>query len=611
MAGGYAGKVLCVNLTSGLTKEKPLPEVIYRDFIGGVGLGVKIVYERMKPNVDPLGPDNFLGFVPGLLTGTPVPMSSRCTVVTKSPLTGTWGDANMGGYLGPELKAAGYDGVFFTGISPKPVYLFIQDGKSELRDAGNLWGKDTIETVKAIRQEIGDEAIRIACIGPSGESLSLISSIISGIRVAGRSGVGAVMGVKKLKAIAVRGTGKVKVSHPETVSKLRKSQVSFFRKAQDWANKNLRDYGTSGFISANVKAGVSPIRNWSLIGSEAFPNADKIANGSVTKYQVRKFPCPGCPLSCSGIVEVKSGPYSVSGARKPEYETLVAFGTMLLNDDLESIIKANEICDRYGIDTISAGSVIAFAMECYERGIIGKQETEGIELSWGNAPAILALLEKIVRREGFGAVLADGVKRAAEQIGHGSGEFAIHVHGQEVSYHDPRFLHSRGMAYITDPTPGRHMVAHVMTFVEGGGALGPYPDLPTAEDEAAKYAIAGNYSYTFVASGLCLMAYTSTFPLVEFISAVTGWDFGAAEAIITGQRIQTLRQAFNAREGLLPREFSLPKRIAEPPSTGPFAGHSVDFSALKASYYEAMGWDTETGYPLDQTLGELGLKGLV
>jgi len=611
MAGGYAGKVLVVNLTSGLTKEEPLPEEVYRSFIGGVGLGVRILYERMKPKVDPLGPDNFLGFVPGLLTGTPVPMSSRCTVVTKSPLTGTWGDANVGGYLGPELKAAGYDGVFFTGISPKPVYLFIQDGQSELRDASNLWGKDTIETVKTMRQEIGDKAIRIACIGPAGESLSLMSSIICGLRAAGRSGVGAVMGAKKLKAIAVRGTGKVKVAHPETISELRKIQVKFFREDQNFPNKDLRDFGTCAFISPNVDAGAAPVKNWSRMGLDAFPNAEKISGSSVMKYQVKKFPCPGCSLSCSGIVEVESGPYSVSGARKPEYETLVAFGSMLLNDDVESIIKANDICDHYGIDTISAGSAIAFAMECYERGIIGKQDTEGIELSWGNAPAILALLEKIVRREGFGAVLADGVKRAAEQIGRGSGEFAIHVHGQEVPYHDPRFLHSRGMAYITDPTPGRHMASFIMIPAGLGQPFGPYPDLPVPEEEAAKYAVAGNYSNTFIASGLCFMAHTPAFPLVEFIAAVTGWDFKAEEAIITGQRIQTLRQVFNAREGILPGEFRLPKRIAEPPSTGPFAGRSVDFNALKAGYYEAMGWDIETGYPLDQTLSKLGLKGLV
>ena len=348
MAVGYAGKVLLVNLTSGLTKEEPLPEAVYRNFIGGVGLGARILYERMKPEVDPLGPDNFLGFVPGLLTGTSVPMSSRCTVVTKSSLTGTWGDANMGGYFGPELKAAGYDGVFFTGISPRPVYLFIHDGKSELRDASNLWGKDTVEAVKTIRQETGDEATRIACIGPSGESRSLISSIISELRAAGRSGVGAVMGGKKLKAIAVRGRGKIKVSRPEQISELRKNQVKFFRENQTFPNKELREFGTCGFTSPNVATGVAPVRNWSRTGSEAFPNADKLTSGSVTKYQVRKFPCPGCPLSCSGIVKVQSGPYSLGEARKPEYETLIAFGTLLLNNDLELIIKANDICDRYG-----------------------------------------------------------------------------------------------------------------------------------------------------------------------------------------------------------------------------------------------------------------------
>jgi aldehyde:ferredoxin oxidoreductase len=418
------------------------------------------------------------------------------------------------------------------------------------------------------------------------------------------------MGSKKLKAIAVRGTGKTEVSHPETIRKLRKEQINFFRTDDGFANQSLRDFGTCGFTAPNVETGVAPVKNWSQNGAEAFPNAEKISGGSVINYQVKKFACPGCPISCSGIVGVKSGPYRVSGVRKPEYETLAAFGTMLFNDNLELIAKAGDVCDRYGIDTISAGAAIAFAMECYERGIIGKKETDGIELKWGSAPAIMALLEKIVKREGLGDVLADGVKRAAERIGQGSEEFAIHVHGQEVPYHDPRFLHSRGMAYIADPTPARHMVSHVMNHVEGGLDFGPYPELPIPEDEAAKYAVAGNYSYTFVASGLCFMAYHPGFPLVEFISAVTGWDFKAEETITTGQRIQTLRQAFNARDGLLPTEFSLPKRIAEPTATGPFSKTRVDFKALRDGYYEAMGWDRETGYPQEQTLSELGLKAL-
>jgi len=603
---GYAGKVAFVDLTSRLVAKESLPEKVYRNLIGGAGLGAKVLYERMKAGADPLGPENILGFLSGLLVGTTTPMATKYMVVTKSPLTHTWGEANSGGLLSSELKAAGYDGIFFTGVAARPVYVFVHDEDIEIRDAAYLWGKSTGETVEALTHEIGDKRVRIACIGPSGENRSLISSIIADNgRVAARSGVGAVMGSKNLKAVVVRGTGRIEVANSSQISQLKSDTLAHLRDVDHLPFiKVLSGPGTCAGPLGLVPAGAAPIKNWSLIGEKAFPDYAKIAGENIVKYQLRKAGCGNCPINCGGIVSVKEGPYAIEG-RKPEYETIAAFGTMLLNQSAESIIKANDVCDRYGIDTISAGTVLAFAMECYEHGMIGKNETEGIELTWGNASAILAMLEKIGRREGLGEVLADGVERAAKQIGKGAEEYAIHIHGQEPGFHDPRAFALRGLGYLVNPAPGRHMISMASIRLEGEGKLGVYPELkrPEGEDDPDKsgktHALAASYGQTFANSGMCLFALSagSKFPLVEFICAATGWNFTPEEAIIAGKKSLTLQQAFNIREGFTAKDFILPGRIANAPVMGPFSGRLIDFNALRRSYYKAMGWDPETGSP--------------
>ena len=603
---GYAGKVAFVDLTSRLVAKESLPEKVYRNLIGGAGLGAKVLYERMKAGADPLGPENILGFLSGLLVGTTTPMATKYMVVTKSPLTHTWGEANSGGLLSSELKAAGYDGIFFTGAAARPVYVFVHDEDIEIRDAAYLWGKSTGETVEALTHEIGDKRVRIACIGPSGENRSLISSIIADNgRVAARSGVGAVMGSKNLKAVVVRGTGRIEVANSSQISQLKSDTLAHLRDVDHLPFiKVLSGPGTCAGPLGLVPAGAAPIKNWSLIGEKAFPDYAKIAGENIVKYQLRKAGCGNCPVNCGGIVSVKEGPYAIEG-RKPEYETIAAFGTMLLNQSAESIIKANDVCDRYGIDTISAGTVLAFAMECYEHGMIGKNETEGIELTWGNASAILAMLEKIGRREGLGEVLADGVERAAKQIGKGAEEYAIHIHGQEPGFHDPRAFALRGLGYLVNPAPGRHMISMASIRLEGEGKLGVYPELkrPEGEDDPDKsgktHALAASYGQTFANSGMCLFALSagSKFPLVEFICAATGWNFTPEEAIIAGKKSLTLQQAFNIREGFTAKDFILPGRIANAPVMGPFSGRLIDFNALRRSYYKAMGWDPETGSP--------------
>jgi aldehyde:ferredoxin oxidoreductase len=610
---GYAGKVAFVDLTSGQVKKESFPERVYRSLLGGVGLGAKVLYERTRAGVDPLGPENMLGFLSGLLVGTATPMATKYMVVTKSPLSYTWGDANSGGLLGSELKAAGFDGIFFTGTAAKPIYMFINDDDIEIRNATHLWGKNTRETVEAIIHEIGDKRVRIACIGPSGENRSLISSIITDDgRAAARSGVGAVMGSKNLKAVAIRGTGSIEIAESSRLNQLRSDTLAHLRDVDHLPFlKMLSGPGTCGVPLGLVPAGAAPIKNWSLIGKEAFPDYVKIAGENIVKFQSKKAGCGNCPINCSGMVSVKEGPYATEG-RKPEYETIAAFGTMLLNSSAESIIKANDICDRYGFDTISAGTALAFAMECFENGIIGRKETGDIELTWGNPSAILAMLEKIGRREGFGDVLADGVERAAKRIGRGTEKYAIHIHGQEPGFHDPRFLPLRGLGYIVNPAPGRHMISMASIRLEGEGQLGIYPELqrPEGDDESEKrgkiHAIAASYSQAFVNSGMCLFALSagSKFPLVEFICAATGWDFTAAEAIAAGKRSLTLQQAFNIREGFTVKDFNIPDRIARPPAMGPFTGRLIDFDALRRSYYKAMGWEPENGSPSMECLAE-------
>lgn len=627
MLNGYMGKVLFVDLTSGSIKVESFGEDIYRGFIGGAGLGVRVLYERMRAKEDPLGPNNILGFVTGVLTGIGAPSTSRYTVVTKSPLTGTWGDANSGGYFAPELKATGYDAVFFSGISPKPVYLMLQDGKAELRDATHLWGKDTVETEAILRQEVGDKRARVSCIGPTGESQSLLAAIIHERRAAGRSGVGAVMGAKRLKAIVARGTMKVPVADATRLRDLRQSTLKTFKSPLLEADKITGDimgaYGTSGFFSNSIASGDAPIKNWLVMGEEGMPDYANLSAEEIEKLLVRRATCFDCPIGCKGTIKLDKGPYAVGETAWPEYESITLLGPLCLNSDLESVIKENDICNHYGMDTISAGAVLAFAVESYERGTIDKNDTGGIELTWGNSKALVAMLEKMVRREGFGAVLADGVKKAAERIGKGSEEWAMHVHGQELPAHDPRVSPGYGTTYITDPTPARHTRGVVVADGLDAGLGRPwaqYPQLVFPEVElldfqkkGPMYAVMECYDEYTWACGLCVFVGggIGAYPTVEFMAAATGWDFTIEEGLIAGQRMKTLRHAFNIREGISTKDFKLPKRVSAPPAAGPIAGREVDFDAFRKSYYQALGWDQATGKPAEQTLRKLGLSELV
>jgi len=605
-----------VDLTKGKVDEEKVDEKICRDFIGGRGLGVRILYERQQAKVDALGPENILGFTTGLLVGYDIPGAVRCSVVTKSPLTNTWGDSSVGGSFATKLKTCGYDGIFFEGVSPKPVYLLVLNSKVELRDATHLWGKDTVKTREILLQEIGDPKASVACIGPAGEVLSLISTISMNEGVAARSGVGAVMGAKRLKAIAISSNkNKMYAADEKRMRNLRKKFSKDLRESQSFLLNSIRGKGTCFTLSHSVVSGDSPIKNWMLSGEEAMPNYVNLSGENVLKYQIRKLRCPGCPVACKGLIKVGKEAYRVNEIKKPEYESMAALGLMCLNDNIELVIKAIDLCDRYGMDTIAVGTTIAFAMECYERGIITKEDTGGIDLTWGNGPAMIALIEEMGKRKGFGAVLADGVKRAADRIGKGSEEYAMHVGGAELPMHSPHFGFT--VSYICDPTPARHMQARGIILLERGVSLGPEPEfrvppeVNNSESKRLLYRVGSSWWQVCDACGFCaFVVLTGTLPLVDFISAATGWDVSAAELLVAGERIQTLRHMFNVREGIKPQDFHLPERIVEP-SFGPLQGNRIPCDTIKRLYYEAMNWSPDTGEPSKQRLQELGLDSII
>ena len=623
MARGYMERIGFVDLSTGIIKEERLDERLARDFIGGYGLGVRILFELQKGGVDPLGPENILGFTTGPLTGTQVPTGSRYMAVCKSPITGGWGDANAGGYFGSMMKSAGWDAIFVSGIAASPKYLLITEKGIELREASHLWGQDTVETEDRLREEISIAKCSIACIGPASEKLSLISGIVNDKgRLAGRSGVGAVMGSKRLKAVVVHGKQKVEVADKSKVSQLRRDCLRELKHLEG-PSKIIRDYGTCGLTGAAVTGGATPIKNWLLAGEQAYPALNEIADvDKILKYQVRKYGCANCPIACGGILNVSTGPYPVKELHKPEYETLAAFGPLCSNSDLLSIIKMNDICNRGGLDTISAGSAIAFAMECFEKGIISKKDTDGIELTWGNAEAMIAMLYKMIRREGFGDVLANGVKDAAQKIGKGSQECAIHVGGQEPGLHNALFLPGRGTGFVCDPTPGRHTTGGCITRVDSSAVIAPYPELQFHNFERYEYKNKGNASVTAscywqvgTCSGVCMhpVIFWGNYPLLEFLNAVTGWDMDIEEILKIGARIQTLRQVFNLREGIDHSTIKLPPRLIgiPPKNNGPLAGITIDIESLASEYNKAMGWDPRTGSPTPAPVEHLGLNTLV
>jgi aldehyde:ferredoxin oxidoreductase len=605
------GDILNVDLAHHKVETEALDEKVCRDYIGGYGLGAKLLYDRMPAHADPLGPDNIFGVLTGPLTGTPALIGSRFIVVGKSPKTHTWGDGNCGGYFGGALKRAGYDGVLFNGIAERPVYLFVNEGTPALLDASDLWGMNVSELEDTLLARHGQDA-QVVSIGPAGEKQSLLAGVMNDKeRAAARSGLGAVMGSKRLKAIVVRGQMNVPVHDAKQINGIRrellKQKMGFYDILHKW--------GTPGITADSALSGDSPVKNWGGAGTADFPieRAKRISDDAVTSVaDYKRYACAECPISCGGRMRQDAGPFALQlnqgKGHKPEYETLCMLGTNLLNDDLPSIIRLNELCNAYGIDTISLGGVLGWVIECRENGLLAAKDLDGLDMRWGNAPAIVALSEKIVKREGVGDLLADGVKVAWEKFGHIGTEYAIHVGGEELPAHDPRFTPGLAMTYYIAPTPGRH--------TQGGELLGPPTGLQL--DKVDKYTYSGQADNHWKmvtslevsqAAGLCMFAYLS-FPyqsLPDQLSAVTGWDFGGDEVFKTGERIFAMRHLFNLREGHNPLTRNVPGRmIGDPPlKGGNVKGVKVDLKTLTREFLAKLDWDLRTAIPSEARLREL------
>ena len=610
MTGGYAGKILRVNLSNGKTSRKPLNLSLAKSLIGCLGIASKLMLEELSPEVEPFDPRNKLILATGPLTGSTAPAANKSIMISRSPLTNIWGEAIFSANCGIELKRAGYDMLIVEGKAEKPVYLWISDDSVEVRDASGIWGMETFPACNAIKRDLGETNAAAICIGPAGEKLVRVSSIISDNgRAAGRCGLGAVMGSKNLKAIVAKGSGKIDVAHPDMVSKLREKIVETVKIKL----KAFSEYGTSRGVEAFEEMGNLPIRNWT---KGRFPEAEKISGFRMAEtILVDRKACFACPIGCGRYIKISEGPYAPLEGYGPEYETIAAFGSLCMNDNLESIAKANDLCNRLGLDTISVGATIAFAMECYEKGIIDKNDTGGIELVWGNHEAIIKMVELIGRREGFGAILGEGSKRAAEKIGKGAERYAMHVKGLELPMHNPYRFKEMGLQYAVSERGACHLRGFSM--LPARGIL--FPELGinkrldgfTIEGKAHLVKIMQDACRVVDALGICkFIAFFGGIPLTllaELYVAVTGWETTLKELMKAGERIWMLQRAFNVRMGVKREDDTLPRRFLEEPMVeGAARGQTVDLEPMLKEYYVERGLDEE-GKPKKEKLEELNL----
>jgi aldehyde:ferredoxin oxidoreductase len=651
MNKGYMGKVLLVDLDKGSISVEKIPDSVYEHYLAGEGLGAYLLYKWIPAGADPLGPENILGFMPGLLTGTGSLFSGRWMVVCKSPLTGTFGYANCGGNFSPMIKRCGYDGIFFKGISPKPVYLFVDTGKAELRDAAHVWGKDAVESEELLMAE-GGLGSRVACIGPAGEKVSLISGICNdGGRLAARSGVGAVMGSKRLKAVVLNGKRRIGVRNPLQMKYLSKKcnrWIKYQPPAEKVADLNyylgkfmrispiclalngimamllLRTWGTTCMNQLSVEQGDAPIKNWKGSNLDFGKERSKFTSAkAIAEREYVKYHCYSCPLGCGGRAHL---PGKEGETHKPEYETFIALGGLCMNDDPDSIYQMNDMLNRAGMDTISAGAVVAFAFECYEEGLLTKEDTGGLELVWGDGQVVVSLIERMIAREGIGDILADGVKVASKRFGKGSEHYAMHVGGQEAPMHDGRNDPGCNIHYAVEPTPGRHTIGSQL-FYEFYELWKVFPELPKipllyfkktrflADEEKALSAVGSSkWMNLGNASGFCLFGMqlgVSRIPVFDWLNAATGWDKSPHDYMAIGARIQTLKQSFNIKHGIDPRSMKVNKRmLGLTPVEGANKGHTMDLDKMVRDYWNQFGWDPQTGRPSEAAIADLKLNEL-
>jgi aldehyde:ferredoxin oxidoreductase len=619
MAVSFHNKILRVNLTEGTTRVEEPGAIYFRRYLGGWNVIADVLLKEVPARADPLGPENKLIFAPGVLTGLPISGVSRNAVGAKSPLTGGFGAAEVGGNWGAQLKRAGFDALIIEGVSEKPVYLWIKDGKVEIRDATHLWGQLTKETQTAIREELGDRRAEVAMIGPGGEKLARYACIMNGLKdAAGRTGLGAVMGSKNLKAVAVRGTQSLEGADTETLRDMARGMAEAINSGAKGGM--MHKYGTGVGIESGVLSGNLPIRNFR---DGEFPGAINLsAENFMEKIGIGMDGCFACAMRCKKLVKAETPFVLDPDYGGPEYESFGALGSCCGIDDIIAVSKATELCNAYSLDTIGCGVTVAFAMECFENGLLTLEDTGGIDLRFGNGAALVQVVELIGRREGIGDLLAEGSKRAAEKIDGGALQYAMQSKGQEYPMHEPRFKRGLAIGYAVSPTGADHCHAlHDVGTVNAGpdgflandglrslGLLEPVSleDLGPAKVRATLYntvrSVAGNCAC------LCLFLPWSTDEQVRMLQAATGWNISAYELQKVGERALTLARLFNAREGLGRQDDRLALRSYGPTASGALVEGGIDPEALEAAmrtYYGMMGWDRETGIPSREKLAEL------
>ncbi len=606
MVTGYTGKLLRVDLTTGRIAEEPLNLDYAEMFIGGSGLASRHLYDMVTAETDPLGAENPLIFITGPLTGTNAPCCGRYAICARSPLTGFWGESNSGGIFGPTLKFAGYDGIIITGSSPKPVYLEIVEKRANLKDASHLWGQDCYQTQKIIKDETQKPKSSIACIGVAGEKKSKIAAIINDQgRAAGRTGLGAVMGSKQLKAIVVSGSARPQPANEDAFLEATREAYSLLK--NDMTAQMFRLGGTAIYTDIGMMYGDVPVRYYT---QGAF-NVSNLTGGAMEETILTDIVgCYRCPIACGR--KTKLDKYGVSEVDGPEYETITSIGTMLLIDDLPGIAYAGHLCNRYGLDTISTGATIAFAVYLFEMGVLGLADTDGMELKWGDTGTVIELIEKIAHRDGFGDILADGSLSLAKR--YKAEESAVHVKGLEVAMHDPRAFSGMAVSYATSPRGGCHLNSDFF-FMEMGVE---FPELDilaspreqwkeSSREKARMVARHQDWRSIYDALVLCKFANLPADLITKLFNNATGWQATPRELLEIGERIFNMKRLLNLKLGLTPEDDRLPGLLLKPLPDGGAAGNVPDIDLMLDEYYRFRAWDKITGKPARWKLKELSL----
>jgi len=601
---GYTGKLLVVDLSVKELHDEPLNEKYARQFIGGAGLACRYLYDMVDATTAPLGSGNPLVFMNGLLTGTSAPSTSRWVVTARSPLTGIYGESNCGAFFGAELRFAGYDGLIVKGRSPSPVYLHIADGQAEIRDAAHLGGQDTYSTIIGLKGECAEAPTRVVCIGPAGEQLIPYAAIISeGGHAAGRTGMGALMGSKNLKAVTVHGKGRWPIADAKRFQALARRSTEGLRDA--FISQVFRDFGTASWVDSGIAFGSMPNKYYT---QGLFPEATVLSGVTMAETILTGGRgCFGCPIRCGRVVHGKEGQYMLPEGEGPEYETIAAWGAMLLIDDLAAVNYLNHLCNAYGLDTISAGVSASFAFYLYALGVISAKDTGGLELHWGNADAAIALLHQMGRRDGFGAIVSEGVRRMGER--YGRLDEAAHVKGLEIPMHDPRAFTAMGLVYMTSPRGACHNKGDAYAVETGMGNpdLGLIPGDRFSDDKATSVITSQNWRAFTDSLGLCHFAIMPLQEVLDTMNAATGWHMDVNDVMRMGERIFQLQRVLSCRLGVTVKDDHLPGILMRPLPEGDTEGHVPNTEKMLAEYYALRGWDPVTGKPSRERLMSLDL----